>query len=81
MLEGPGTKTTRSVWMLFCSPRASSPLAAPVWSIEVGDEPKSGRTALPIAQFDQPALAREDLSRQLAAVFAGHRSLDALDDG
>jgi hypothetical protein len=37
--------------------------------------------ALPEAQFDQAALAGEHLGRQLPAVFARHRALDALDDG
>jgi hypothetical protein len=36
---------------------------------------------LPKAQLDQAALPGEHLGRQLPAVFARHRALDALDDG
>lgn len=32
----------------------------------------AGRTSLSVAMFDQAALPREDLDRELAAVFAGH---------
>lgn len=42
---------------------------------------KSCRATLAIAQLDQAALARKDLDRQLAAVFARHRSFHTLDDG
>src|SRR5262249_35922139 len=41
----------------------------------------AGRAALAVAEFDEPALATEHLGRQLPAVLAGHRPLDALDDG
>ena len=41
----------------------------------------SGWPALPKAQLDQAALPGEYLGRQLPAVFASHRTLDALDDG
>jgi hypothetical protein len=41
----------------------------------------AGDTALALTQFDQAALALEDLGGQFAAVLAGHRPLDALDDG
>jgi len=37
--------------------------------------------SLAVADFDQAALAGEYLGRQFAAVPAGHRPLDALDDG
>jgi hypothetical protein len=36
--------------------------------------------ALPEAQLDQPRLAGEYFGRKLAAVFAGHRPFDRLDD-
>src|SRR4051794_15819073 len=39
------------------------------------------RPALPVAEFDQPALSFEDLRGKLTAVFARHRAFDALDDG
>ena len=41
----------------------------------------TGWPALPKAQFDQAALSREHLGRQLPTIFARHRALDALDDG
>ena len=41
----------------------------------------AGRTSLPEAEFDQPALTSEHLRRQLSAVLPGHGALDALDDG
>ena len=36
---------------------------------------------MPKAQFDQAALSSKHLGRQLPAVFASHRTFDALDDG
>ena len=40
-----------------------------------------GGAALAETQFDEAALAGEHLGREFAAVFPGHRALDALDDG
>ncbi len=34
-----------------------------------------------VAELDEPTLAREDLRRELAAVFPGHGALHAFDDG
>ena len=79
--SGPGTRMTRSVWMLLCSPRASSPLGDPALIDEQAPQAVAGRPALAVAEFDQAALAGENLGRELPAVFAGHRALDALDDG
>src|SRR5690606_22983440 len=42
---------------------------------------KPGRAALTKTLFDQPALPGKHLGRKLAAIFAGHGALDALDDG
>ena len=78
---GPGTSTTRSVWMLLCSPRVSSPLAVPAWSIKLRRNPYPGGPPWRITELDQSALPSEDLDGELSAVFAGHRALDALDDG
>ena len=65
-----------------CARRAPArPLTAPVWSIELRRRPKPGGPPWRKAELDQPALTREHLGGQLAAVFAGHRALDALDDG
>ena len=73
---------TRSVWRLFCSPTAAGrPWLSPFWSISIRRRPIAGGAALAKAQLDQPALPCEDLGGQLAAVLAGHRALDALDDG
>ena len=41
----------------------------------------TGHAALAKAECDEPALAREHLGGQLAAVLRGHDPLDALDDG
>ena len=42
-LAGPGTRTTRSVWMLFCSPRTSSPFGAPALVDEQAAQAVAGR--------------------------------------
>src|SRR6202020_1269756 len=47
---------------------------------QLAAEAVPGRSTLAEAQFDQLALALEDLRRQLAAVFPAHRPLDALHD-
>jgi hypothetical protein len=41
----------------------------------------AGRPSLPETELDQSALPGEDLCGQFTAVLAGHRALDALDDG
>jgi hypothetical protein len=41
----------------------------------------SSHAPLPEAEFDQTALPGENFGRELAAVLAGHGSLDAFDDG
>ena len=56
------------------------PSMTPAWSIEQAPEAVAGGSALAVPVLDQAALAGEDLGRQLAAVLAGHRPLDALDD-
>ena len=78
---GPGTRMTRSVCRLFCSPRASSPFDCAVLVDQHPPQAVAGRPALAVAELDQPALPLEDLGGQLPAVLAGHRALDALDDG
>jgi hypothetical protein len=44
-------------------------------------QPISRGATLAETELDQTALAREDLDREFPAVFAGHRALNALDDG
>lgn len=44
-------------------------------------QPVASRATLAETQLNQAALPSEYLGRQLAAVFASHRTLDALDDG
>ena len=39
------------------------------------------RAALPVSQFDQPALPSENFGGKLPAVLAGHGALDPFDDG
>ena len=48
---------------------------------ESSAQSEAGRSALPEAEFDQPALTGEHLRGKLAAVFPGHGALDAFDDG
>ena len=67
--------------MLLCSPRDSSPLVDLGLIDQLTAQSEAGGAALPEAEFDQAPLPGEDLDRQLAAVLAGHRTLDALDDG
>ena len=55
-------------------------LRLPLLVDQLPPQAEAGRAALPEAELDQPALPCEDLGRQLAAVLAGHRPLDALDD-
>ena len=63
----------------MCSPRAqASPFGAPVLIDKMPPQAETSRAALAEAEFDQAALAGENLRRQLAAVFAGHRALHAL---
>ena len=40
----------------------------------------AGHAALPVTEFDQPALASESLRREFPAVLASHSALNALDD-
>lgn len=44
-------------------------------------QPETGRAALSVAEFDQTALPRKDLDRELPTVFASHGPLDAFHDG
>ena len=48
---------------------------------QASPQPVAGRATLAEPEFDEAALASEHLGRQFPAVFAGHRALDALDDG
>lgn len=41
---------------------------------------ESGHAALAVAALDQPALSREDLDRQLPAVFSGHHAFHGLEE-
>src|SRR6202007_1081347 len=50
-----------------------------VW--EHPTKPKPGKPALPKTEFNQTALANEDLSGKFAAILARHSTLYTLDDG
>jgi hypothetical protein len=79
--SGPGTSTTRSVWMLFSSPLLRVPFdfAFPIQKLASQTKPRA--SSLPKAQFNQPRLACKHLCGKLATVLSSHRSFNCLQKG
>ena len=78
--SGPGTRIDAVRLQALLRANSEFALGLPLFVDELSAQPVARQTALPEAKPNQPALAREHLHGELAAVLAGHRPLHALDD-
>src|ERR1039458_4298844 len=76
----PGTRMTRSVCMLFCSPRLSTPLCWPVTSRSIRRSPNPAEPPWRNPSSIRRHCPIKDLGGKLAAVLTGHGPLHALND-
>ena len=78
--SGPGTRIDAVGLKALLRANRELALRLSLLVDELSAQAVARQAALPEAEANEPALAREDLHGELAAVLAGHRPLHALDD-